>query len=77
MESGRRRSIRPRLAGPYTIQISGKRTIELQDVLVGDVWICAGQSNMQFGLGQARNGAEEVKNANYPQMRFYNVGGAG
>src|ERR1035437_2746353 len=64
----------PEAGGPYTIQISGKRTVELQDVLVGDVWICAGQSNMQFGLGQARNGAEEVKNANYPQIRFYNVG---
>ena len=55
----------PAAGGPYTIQISGKRTVELQDVLVGDVWICAGQSNMQFGLGQARNGAEEVKNADY------------
>ena len=64
----------PAPGGPYTIQISGKRTVELQEVLVGDVWICAGQSNMQFGLGQARNGAEEVKNANYPQIRFYNVG---
>ena len=74
MASGRRRSIRPRPAGPTRFKISGKQTVELQDVLVGDVWICAGQSNMQFGLGQARNGAEEVKNANYPQMRFYNVG---
>ena len=64
----------PAAGGPYTMKISGKQTIEVQDVLVGDVWICAGQSNMQFGLGQARNGAEEVKNANYPQMRFYNVG---
>jgi sialate O-acetylesterase len=64
----------PEPGGPYTIKISGKQTVELQDVLVGDVWICGGQSNMQFGLGQARNGADEVKNANYPQIRFYVVG---
>ena len=63
----------PAPGGPYTVRIAGKQTVELRDVLVGDVWICAGQSNMQFGLGQARNGAEEIKNANYPQMRFYNV----
>jgi sialate O-acetylesterase len=64
----------PAPGGPYTVKISGKQTVELQDVLVGDVWICAGQSNMQFGLGQARNGAEEVKNADHPLMRYYVVG---
>ena len=64
----------PKPGGPYIVKISGKQTVELQDVLVGDVWICAGQSNMQFGLGQARNGADEIKNANYPQIRYYMVG---
>src|ERR1035438_7173609 len=64
----------PGPGGPYTVKISGGQTVELHDVLVGDVWICAGQSNMQFGLGQARNGAEEIKNANYPEMRYYVVG---
>jgi sialate O-acetylesterase len=48
--------------------------LELHDVLVGDVRICAGQSNMQFGLRQARNGAEEIKNANYPDIRYFVVG---
>ena len=42
-------------------------------MLVGDVWLCSGQSNMGFGLGQARNGAEEVKNANHPEIRFFNA----
>ena len=64
----------PAAGGPYTLKIAGKQTLELHDVLVGDVWICAGQSNMQFGLGQARNAAEEIKNANYPQIRFFVVG---
>ena len=65
----------PPAGGPYTIEIAGRQqTVELHEVLVGDVWICAGQSNMQFGLGQARNGAEEIKNANYPDIRYYVVG---
>ena len=64
----------PAAGGPYTVKITGKQTVELHDVLVGDIWLCSGQSNMQFGLPGARNGAEEVKNANYPQMRFYVVG---
>ena len=60
--------------GPYTVKITGRQTVELHEVLVGDVWICAGQSNMQFGLAQARNGAEEVKNADHPEIRYYVVG---
>src|ERR1035437_8103940 len=65
----------PPAGGPYTVKIAGgQQTVELHEVLVGDVWICAGQSNMQFGLRQARNGAEEIKNANYPDIRYYVVG---
>lgn len=64
----------PPPGGPYTLKISGRQTVELRDVLVGDVWICAGQSNMQFGLAQARNGADEVKFADHPFIRFYGVG---
>jgi len=65
----------PAAGGPYTVKIAGgAQSVELHDVMVGDVWICAGQSNMQFGLAQARGGAEEIKNANYPEVRFYVVG---
>ncbi len=63
----------PPPGGPYTIKITGRQTVELHDVLVGDVWICSGQSNMAFGLGQATNGAEEIKNASHPEIRYYNV----
>ena len=63
------------LGGPDTVKIAGRQqTLELNEVLVGDVWICAGQSNMQFGLRQARNGAEKIKNANYPGIRYYAAG---
>ena len=75
--AGRRRSNRRRRAAPTSVKITGRQTVELHDVLVGDVWICSGQSNMAFGLGQARNGADEIKNANHPQIRYYNVRPAG
>jgi sialate O-acetylesterase len=64
----------PATGGPYTLKITGKQTVQLENILVGDVWICAGQSNMQFALTQARNAADEIKNANYPQVRFFVVG---
>jgi sialate O-acetylesterase len=63
----------PPPGGPYTIRITGRQTVELHEVLVGEVWLCGGQSNMQLGLKFARNGAEEVKSANHPEIRFYIV----
>ncbi len=63
----------PAVGGPYTIKISGRQTVELHNVLVGDVWLCGGQSNMQVPLRSARNGEEEVKAANYPDIRFFSV----
>jgi sialate O-acetylesterase len=65
----------PPAGGPYTIKITGHQTAELHNVLVGDVWLCGGQSNMQFALRQAKNGADEVKAANFPEIRFFTVGG--
>ena len=56
----------PMAGGPYTLKITGKQTVQLENVLVGDVWICAGQSNMQFALAQARNAADEIKSAELP-----------
>ena len=63
----------PAPGGPYTIRIDGPQSVELHDVLVGDVWLCGGQSNMQLGLARTRNGAEEIKSANHPEIRFYMV----
>ena len=64
----------PAVGGPYTIKISGHQSVELHNVLVGDVWLCGGQSNMQVPLRFARNGEEEVKAANFPEIRFFSVG---
>jgi sialate O-acetylesterase len=63
----------PAAGGPYTLTITGHQTVELHNVLVGDVWLCGGQSNMQLPLRFTRNGDEEVKAANYPQIRFFTV----
>ena len=63
----------PPAGGPYTIRVSGRRSVVLHEVLVGDVWLCGGQSNMQFPLKAARNGDAEVASANHPEIRFFVV----
>ncbi len=64
----------PAVGGPYTVRINdpSQRT-ELRDVLVGDVWLCGGQSNMELPLSRTRNGEEEIKNANHPLLRLFTV----
>jgi sialate O-acetylesterase len=62
-------------ADGQTLKVSGKNAIELKDVLVGEVWLCSGQSNMEWGLGQSLNGKEEVAAADHPQIRLFNVPG--
>ena len=54
-----------------TLTVHGKNTIALSDVLVGEVWICSGQSNMGFAVRDALNSAQEIAAANYPQIRLY------
>src|ERR1017187_106208 len=63
----------PPAGGPYTIRVSGRQSVVLHEVLVGDVWLCGGQSNMQFPLKAARNGDAEVASANHPEIRFFVV----
>jgi len=54
--------------------VTGKNTLKFEDILVGDIWICSGQSNMAFGLGGAHNAATELPKANDPQLRLFAVG---
>jgi sialate O-acetylesterase len=61
------------VGGPYKLTVSGPQTVELDNILVGDVWICSGQSNMEFGLGNATNAPQEIAEADYPQIRLYTV----
>jgi sialate O-acetylesterase len=67
--------------GPHVLSVSGARRqqIVFEDVLIGDVWLCSGQSNMSMPVfsGQpfwsAMNGEEEVRQAHYPQIRLHNT----
>ena len=53
--------------GPHTLNVVGKNTITIGDVLVGEVWICSGQSNMQLAVSRANDGDLEVKAAQLSQ----------
>lgn len=60
--------------GPYTLQVEGKNNaIELTDILIGDVWLCSGQSNMEWTVAQSANAAEEIAAAAYPEIRSLRV----
>jgi sialate O-acetylesterase len=63
----------PPAGGPYSVSITGPQSVVLHEVLVGDVWLCGGQSNMALGLGVTRDGAKEVAAANHPEIRLYRV----
>ncbi len=60
----------PEVGGPYSVTVSGPTTVTLSDVMVGDVWLCGGQSNMQFGLIGCEDGPAEVAAADHPNLRF-------
>ena len=59
--------------GPFVLTVTGENTITLNNVLVGEVWVCSGQSNMQFELQFDANAAVESSTANYPKLRTFNV----
>lgn len=69
----------PKAGGPFAIAIKANNEIILQNVMVGEVWLCSGQSNMQmrFKPDQWQKGVfnfeEEIANAKYPEIRFYTV----
>ncbi len=54
-----------------TMTVTGKNTLKFDDVLVGDVWICSGQSNMEFGLGVEYDAQDQIPKANVPLLRFF------
>ena len=58
---------------PQPFVVSGENTITLQDVLVGEVWLCSGQSNMEWSVAQSANPSEEKAAANFPEIRHFKV----
>lgn len=71
----------PSHGGPYTISVkSGKTNIQVKDVLIGEVWLCSGQSNMEMPVkgwldvgDSILNSEEEIANANFPKIRMFTV----
>src|SRR5437773_7544421 len=59
--------------GPYKMTVSGQNTIALSDILVGEVWIGSGQSNMGVTVARAANPEQEIANANYSLIRLFKV----
>jgi hypothetical protein len=65
----------PPTGGPYTLQVTdGRQTAVFHNVMVGDVWICGGQSNMELPLRFTDDAAGVAQRANYPDIRYFTVG---
>ena len=61
------------VGGPHVVTIEGTNTITLSDVLVGEVWLCSGQSNMQFSVASANDPDLETRTAKFPKIRLISV----
>jgi sialate O-acetylesterase len=67
------RLLPPASADALTLRIIGPQSITFTNILIGDVWLCGGQSNMELPLSRARNGGAEIKAANHPSLRLFTV----
>jgi len=67
----------PEAGGPYEIEFKGSENeITLENIMIGEVWVASGQSNMEWSATSNKgidNGEEEIKNANYPNIRFFTI----
>lgn len=60
--------------GPHTLAVKGKgNTVSLDNILIGDVWLCSGQSNMEWTVKDVNNAAMEIASAYHPGIRSFNV----
>ncbi len=62
-----------KVGAPSEMVIKGKNTLTLKNVVVGEVWVNSGQSNMEFGMGGTTNSKEEIANAKFPNIRLFTV----
>lgn len=63
----------PSYGGPFSISIKGNNQIILNDVLIGEVWLCSGQSNMEMSASWGIKNMDEVEKANNLNIRFYTI----
>lgn len=59
--------------GPHTLQVRGSKTVTVSDILMGDVWICSGQSNMEWPVAASNQAEQEIAQANHPKIRLFTV----
>ena len=59
---------------PAVMTVSGKNKLTLNDILMGDIWVCSGQSNMEWVLGNC-NRPDDVQQANFPLIRLFQMRG--
>jgi len=59
--------------GTHTLTVKANNTLTISDILLGEVWLCSGQSNMEFTVGGSVNAAQEIAAANYPNIRHVKV----
>jgi sialate O-acetylesterase len=58
--------------GPYSMEVKGRNTIIIKDILVGDVWFCSGQSNMVLNMERVKEKyPDDIANANFPEIRNF------
>ncbi len=63
----------PAAGGPYTMKVKGYNALTVEDVLIGEVWLCSGQSNMEKTPGSGIDNKAEVEQANFPFIRLFTV----
>lgn len=59
--------------GPFQLKIEGKNSLTFENVLVGDVWVCSGQSNMEWNVANSNDSQNEIANAKFPNIRLITV----
>ena len=59
--------------GPYDLSVKGNNSIQIEDILVGDIWVGSGQSNMVWPLQRSNDAEKEIAAAQYPGIRYFKV----
>ena len=61
------------VGGPHQLTVSGVNKVSIKDILIGEVWLCSGQSNMAMTVARSQNFEAEQKTAKYPNIRMFTV----
>ena len=57
--------------GPFSVTVSGTNTLQFSDVMVGDVWVASGQSNMVWPVSRSKDAEEEIRQGDHPGIRYF------